>query len=205
MRKFLFILIGSLLLTGCGMVREIECDTVNEEGAHVRITSANPLFYGCKVRVCEYTPKGKKKSQYAIELDIQDRIIKASKGDLLTIRFDDGSKVVLKNLYDAESEVTETIENETESGMYTDYVPVYDGWYDAIYSVPVTRTYHYTRPVVRQKSFVKLYYYVSEEQVQKIINSKVTDIVIATDLESIEKAGHSLPEIINGLMSLFKE
>lgn len=205
MKKMFLALMGVLVLTGCGMVREIECDTVNEEGAHVRITSANRLFSGCGVRICEYTPKGEKQAQYALELDIQDRVIRARKGNLLTVHLYDGSKVVLKNLYDAESEVTETVENQLESNTYTDFVPVYDGWYDAVYSVPVTRRYSYTRPVVRRESWVKLYYIITPAQMQQIIDGQVESVVVATDREPIEKTGRDLPEILRGLMALFRE
>lgn len=204
MKKISIFLLSTLLLTSCGMTRQIECDTINDEGAHVRITSANRLFYGCGVRICEYTPKGQK-SVYSLELDIEDRIIHASKGDLMTITMYDGQTVKLRNLYDAQSEVTEHVENETETQMYTDYVPVYDGWYGAVYSMPVTRSYRYTRPVVRQDSFVKLHYIISENQMKTIMNGKVESITIATDREPIEKTGRDLPEILKGLMALFTE
>jgi len=201
-KKLLLALMSTLLLTGCGMTREIECDTIDEEGAHVRITSANRLFYGCGVRVCEYTPKGEA-PVYALELDIEDHVIRASKGRLLTIHLTDGKTVVLSNLYDAKSEVTESVEMQTETGLYTDFVPVYDGWYDAVYSVPVTSTYRYSRPVVKRESWIKLYYIISPEQIQQIIHSQVDYIVIATDRTPIEKSGEDLPEILQGLMPLF--
>lgn len=204
MKRTILALMSIVLLTGCGMTRQIECDTINDEGAHVRVTSANRLFYGCGVRVCEYTPQGGH-AQYALELDIEDRVIRASKGDLLTIYLKDGSTVVLRNLYDAKSEVTEHIETETDTEYQTDFVPVYDGWYDAIYTVPVTRTYRRTRPVVRRDSWIKLYYEISSAQTQKITNGEVDHIVIATDRQPIEKTGRDLPEILRGLMELFSK
>lgn len=203
MKKILFALLGMLVLTACGTIREIEYDATDEDGAHVRITSANRLFYGCGLRVCEYTPKGGK-TLYALELDIEDRVLRVSKGDLLTIRLANGKNVTLQNLYDAQSEVTQTIVDEAQTHLYTDMVPVYDVWYDAVYAIPVTTSYHTTRPVVRQDSFVKLYYIIHPDQLQEIISNEVKSVVIATDRETIEKDGEDLPEILQVLMNLFK-
>lgn len=193
---------GTMLFSSCLGPRAIECDTTDEQGAHVRLTSANRLFMGCGLRLCEYTPKGEK-TYYSIELDIEDRIIRARKGALFTIYLTDGTTVVLRNLYDAKSEVTEHVETETDTEMHTDFVPVYDAWYDAVYTVPVTRTYRYSRPVVRQDSFVKLHYIISRADLDRIMAAKVDHIVVATDRQPIEKTGRDLPEILSRLFSLF--
>lgn len=189
-------------MTSCLGSRAIECDTTDEHGAHLRITSANRLFSGCGLRLCEYTPVGQK-TYYGIELDIEDRIIRARKGDLFTIYLKDGQKIVLRNLYDVKSEVTQELETETQTEMYTDFVPVYDAWYGAVYTVPMIGTYRRPRTVVRTNSFVKLHYIISKEDLNRIATSTVDHITIATDQSPIDKDGDIMPEIISRLLPLF--
>lgn len=201
MKKIFFSLLTLALLSSCAISREIACDTTDEHGGHLRITSANYLFSGCQLRLGEYTLGNQK--HYGLEFDIEDRIISASKGDLLTIYLEDGSKVVLKNLENAKSEVTEHVEEETETHMYTDFVPVYSHMYDAVVAVPYTGTYTTRRPVVRQDSFVKLYYVISLQDMNRIINGKVDHITLATDRDPIEANAHRMPKILKEVSTLF--
>lgn len=204
--NFLSLLIMAFVavcFTSCETYRMIECDTVDETGARVRITSADRICSGCKLRICQYTESGKQ-PLYGLELDVENRVIRARKGNLLTIQLADGKSVVLKNLYDTKSEQTETVENETTTNFYTSYVPVYDAWYDAVYTVPVTDTYRTSRPVVRTESLAKLYYLITPEQVNQIVQSEVTGIVIATDSEPIRQRPRGLSDSVRELFGLFQ-
>lgn len=189
-------------LASCAAPRSIEVDRTESDGARLRMTSANSIFSGCELRVCQYTPQGKN-PVYGICLDIQDRIIHASAGDLLTIYMKDGNRVQLKNLYNAQSEVHEHVENELETEVYTDYVPVYSAWHDAIVAAPVTRTYQYTRPVVREDSWVRLYYMMTPDQMSQVAEGKVDHIELVTDRETIVRRAHRISRAIRNLQTLF--
>lgn len=201
--SFYFILaVVAMALTACAAPRAIEVDRTESDGAQLRITSANRIFSGCELRICQYTPKGQN-PVYGICLDIQDRIIRASAGDLLTIHMKDGSTIQLKNLYNAESEVHERVENEVETGMYTDYVPVYSAWHDAVVAAPITRTYQYSHPVVREDSWVRLYYIMTPEQMSRVAEGKVDHIELVTDRETIVRKAHAISRAIQNLQTLF--
>lgn len=204
MRKSFFLLaIVALLLPSCGAYRMIECDTVDETGARVRITSSERIFSGCNLRVCQYVTV-KQDTVYGVELDIEDEVIQSRKGNLLTIQFANGRMVVLKNLYDTKSEQVQRVETETDTQFYTDYVPVYDAWLDAVYTVPVTNSYRRSRPVVRTESLAKLYYLITKEQITEICNNEVTGVVIVTDSHPIRQRVKGLSDSVRELFGLFR-
>ena len=198
------ILLGltALLAVSCSTVKQIEVNTTDEHGAHVQITSGVRLFGGCSLRMCQYTMPGHK-SIYGIALDIENQIVHASQGDMLNIYLKDSSVISLQNLYDTQSEVEEHVETRLQTNTYTDFVPVYDAWYGAFYSVPVYRTMHYTEPVVYQESWVRLYYYISDADLSKLMNARVDHISIATDSFTISRSGRKTPKAVKELMELF--
>lgn len=199
--RLLYWLTFSILLCSCSISREIVCDNTDEHGGRFRMTSANYLFSGCHLRLCEYSHQSK--VQYGLELDIEDRIVTASKGDLLTIYLKNGETVVLKNLEYAKSEVTEHVEEVPQTQMLTDFIPVYSRMYDAVVAVPFTRMHTSYHKEIREDSFVKLHYLISQQQINQIIQQKVSHITISTDRQPIEAKAHRMSKILKEISTLF--
>lgn len=199
MKKFSWLIAIFITMAICmpAQAQIIEKRYENEDGT-AYLTNAVSLFSGCKLRMCSYHFKDGRIA-YGIGLDMTDRIDHVCKGNLLTIHFKDGSRISLSNLYDTKADVHQEHSISTQDHYHTDYIPVYDGWYDAFYAVPVETRYTTTTPVVRTTTFASLYYVVTPEQISKIAEGNVADMSIVTDSETIVKKARPLSRAVKEL------
>lgn len=200
--KKLFVVFAALMACICVSAQTIERVT-DFEGGKVVMTSAERLFSGCKMRLCTYTGADKKKV-YGIGLELTDRATHVSEGNVFTIHFKDGSRITLHNLWDTKAEVTQEQHVNTYHHSYTDFVPVYDAWVDAIYSVPIDRSYVEHVPVTSTSTFTTLYYIVTPAQLDKIAQGDVSKVSIVTNEETIVKKARPLSEAVASLREVLK-
>lgn len=198
--KKIFVIIAAMMATVLASAQTIERVT-DFEGGKVAMTSAEKLFSGCKMRLCTYVGADKKKI-YGIALELTDRATHVSEGNVFTIHFEDGSRITLHNLWDTKAEVTQEHHVDTYRHVQTDFIPVYDAWDDAFYSVPVDRSYTEHVPVTSTKTFTALYYIVTTAQLDKIEKGDISKVSIVTDEETIVKKARPLSSAIAKLRTI---
>lgn len=180
----------------------IERKVDDEEGV-AYLTNALSLFSGCKMRMCVYHYKTGK-VVYGIGLDMTDRVSQVSKGNTLTVLFKDGSTIQLENLYDTKADVHQEETYTTVEHHYTEMVPVFRSW-RGFYAVPVDESYSEVLPVTRTTTFASLYYIITPEQIDKIVNGNVKDMSIVTDDKTIVKKARPLSKAIKKLFPAVKK
>ena len=168
------------------------------------ITSPIRLFSGCDICMAAMQPKNGGKKHYGIELDLTDRVYRVRKGNLLTVYMKDGTQIEMSNFADTKADITEETHLETQDNYNTTFVSGYDPWFDAFYTEPVTFHTRTTEPVTTVTSYAELYYLISLEQINAIINGKVDHITIATDDGIIEKKARPLSAAIQKLFPLVR-
>lgn len=201
--KHLILSLFAMTLSAAGMAQCVD-RIVPYDGGKVTITSPDKLFSGCEMRLCRWDrPQSQK--VFAIQLDLTDRAEHVCQGNLLTIHFKDGTRISLTNMQDTQADITHESYIDTRQHTYTDIVPVYDGWYDAIYGVPVTGTYTENVPVSRTTSFLSLFYILSPKDIEKIAQGKVSQISLVTDQQTIIKKARPLSEAIAAQYNVLKQ
>lgn len=177
--------------------------TTNYKGGVVKITSAEKIFSGCQIRLCNYTDS-KGGITYGLEVDLTDRTNHVCEGNNLTIHFKDGSRITVSNLWDTKAEVKHESYVQSYDHTVTDFVPVYDAWLDAVYSAPITRHYTEHVPVDNVTTFARLYYILTPAQIEKIISSKIKDVTIVTDENTIVKKARPFSEAVSELYEVVR-
>ena len=200
--KRLLLLTFATMLAAAGMAQCI-ARVAPYNGGKLTVTSSEKLFSGCEMSLCRYVD-AQNKTIYAIELDLTDRGEHACEGNLFTVHFKDGSRISMTNMFDAKAEIDHDSYISTQTHTYTDFVPVYDGWYDAIYSVPVSGTYVENMPVNRTTAYLTLFYIISKQDIQKIAKVNVSQVSIVTDGETIVKKARGISRSIAALYEVLK-
>lgn len=166
------------------------------EGGQVEITSAQKLFSDCKLRMSRYEKDGNVK--YGLVLEMKDLASHVDKGSQFTITFKDGSTISLSNLRDSEA----TVKREASTKTVSDDVTVYRAW-RGIGRARSVSVYH-EEPVITTTTFIRTFYIVTPEQIEKISTNKIKNVSIVTDEETIQKKASSLSKIVATLFPLIK-
>jgi len=203
MKSRLLILCMLVIVCTCGFAQTIERQQRFEDG-DLRITSAEKLFSGCKMRMCSYESDDGKYKIYGIELDMTDRVRFVQEGDLFTIFLEGEESISLANMYETRADVTTEQHVQTHDRMHTDFVMTYDPWFDIISASPITRMTTEHVPVTTSTSYANLYYVLTSEQIERIINGKVERVTIVAANKTIEKKARKLSETMAELFPLIK-
>lgn len=200
MTKFIF----SVLALVCSL--SMSAHTIERQGTFdggkITVTSQEKLFSGCQMRMCRLVKDHK--TFYELELDLTDRADHVCEGNLFNIHFSDGSVISLTNLKDTQARVVREEHMETYTHTYTHYAHYYSPWSGCFYSVPVTRCYQEHVPVCTTTTFASLYYVITPQQIDKIINGNVKAVSIVTDNNTIVKKARPLSRAVADLYSIVR-